>query len=173
MNVSQIQKLREVVAYNPESGEFTWLDAGKYHREKNGFPCGKWIASCPGKKPYLVIQIFGKKYRAQRLAWIMVYGIVPDTVDHIDGDTANNRISNLRNVSRLENAQNHLKHKSSLDGKKSGLPVGVKALKSGMFQARITASGKLISLGSFPNPEIAHQIYMQKRMELHDCPTIK
>jgi len=165
------EKIKEAINYDPETGEFTWSIPPKCHPNLLGKPCGVWIPN--RSKEYLVIQIFGKKYRAHRLAWMIVYGAIPEVVDHIDGNTKNNAISNLRNVTCLENSQNHLKHQLPTERKKSGLPAGVKLLKSGMFQARITIGKRQIALGSYPTAQKAHEVYMEKRRKYHDCPTIK
>jgi len=159
------------IKYDPIDGSFTWADPSKYHNNLLGKKCGVWVTA--NSKRYLVIKIGSKKYRAHRLAWMITYGELPNVIDHIDGDTTNNRISNLRNVDLLANAQNHLKHKKDFSTKRSGLPVGVKSLPSGRFLSRISVRKKLISLGVFNTPEEAHKKYMEERIKSHDCPTIK
>ncbi len=56
---------------------------------------------------YRSIQIKGKSYREHRVIWLYVYGEWPKgCIDHIDGNRSNNRVSNLRDVSYLENQKN-------------------------------------------------------------------
>ena len=44
---------------------------------------------------------------AHRLAWFYCYGKFPDfTIDHLDNDKTNNRISNLRDATNADNSQN-------------------------------------------------------------------
>ena len=62
------------------------------------------------KKPYRVIDISikgkVKHYSYHRAIWLFVYGELPKELDHIDGNPLNNRISNLRAVTRRENNLN-------------------------------------------------------------------
>jgi hypothetical protein len=46
----------------------------------------------------------------------MHLGHWPEQVDHIDGDTHNNKITNLREVSQLENRRNCSRHVSNTSG---------------------------------------------------------
>lgn len=45
---------------------------------------------------YRYIDIDGVTYRAERIAWYYVHGEYREDIIHIDGDTSNNRLSNLR-----------------------------------------------------------------------------
>ncbi len=72
-------------------------------------------------------------------------------VDHIDGDTLNNRRSNLRLCDHTGNARNvakqaHRKYKGTC-------PSGTR------WQARISVGGKLLYLGVFDNEEAAARAY--------------
>lgn len=56
---------------------------------------------------YTVTSIQGKQYLVHRLIWLLHYGYLPEHfIDHIDRDISNNRIENLREVTRVCNAQN-------------------------------------------------------------------
>ena len=55
---------------------------------------------------YLKTKVNGKKIAVHRLIWFLIYGELPDVVDHINGDTTDNRIINLRNVDATGNARN-------------------------------------------------------------------
>jgi hypothetical protein len=48
----------------------------------------------------------------------MHYGEIPDVIDHIDGDTRNNRIENLRTATRSQNSMNCKMRKSNTSGVK-------------------------------------------------------
>jgi hypothetical protein len=54
-----------------------------------------------------VIWIDGEKHLANRLSWLYIHGYLPENdIDHIDRDPSNNRINNLREVSRQCNIRN-------------------------------------------------------------------
>jgi hypothetical protein len=71
-------------------------------------------------KGYRKIQILGstKTYSVHSLVWLYFNNEFPPEIDHINGDRSDNRIENLRSVSRCENMQNRPCHRD-------GRPVGV------------------------------------------------
>lgn len=78
-------------------------------------------------------------------------------VDHINGNTLDNRKSNLRIVSRNENAKNMKKHKDGLAKYK-----GVSKLSNGKtnpWRARIWTDNKELSLGAYKTQEEAALVY--------------
>lgn len=87
-------------------------------------------------------------------------GFLPDNdvVDHINGISTDDRWSNLRAASFTQNAQNR---KVGRPGRE--LPMGVRQARSGRYCARITVSGKQISLGSFETAEEAEKSYINAR----------
>lgn len=162
----KISEIKKHLEYNHDTGIFTWVNVNKHHIEKLGKKAGV-IGN-----GYVSIQIFGVKFRAHRLAWMFVFGYEPEVIDHINGITHDNRISNLRNVTSLENAQNHKRTKYDPSLKKSKLPVGVKLLKSGFYQARATVCGKCYALGSFKTAGEAHEKYREFTKRKHDNPAV-
>ena len=59
-------------------------------------------------KPYWKIKFKGYSLAVHRIIWTLTNGIIPDNlfIDHIDGDSLNNDIDNLRLVSKPENSRN-------------------------------------------------------------------
>jgi len=150
------ERLREVLHYDPETGVFT----GARRRGKS-LPGS--VVGGPNKDGYLRISVDEKLYSAHRLAWLYVYGEFPEhDIDHIDGIRNNNRILNLREVTRSENQQNiYNAYKNS----KTGF-LGV-SQRGNRFQAQIKINGKRMYLGSFSSPEEAHIAYIEAKREFH------
>jgi hypothetical protein len=93
------EQARELLAYDPLTGTFCWKVSHPGYCA--GRPAG-YLA-----KGYLRITIGGRGIRAHRLAWLIVHGKFPDgLLDHIDGNTLNNSIANLREVNARQSAQN-------------------------------------------------------------------
>lgn len=110
--------LRQLLDYDPETGVLTWRPRTP-DMFRDGFRtaegnCNLWNSRYAGSpafthltnRGYLTGRIANRLYLAHRIIWKISYGDNPDTVDHIDGDTLNNRIANLRSVSFVVNARN-------------------------------------------------------------------
>ena len=98
---------------------------------------------------YVSIRVNGISYAAHRLAWFYVYEKWPTLeIDHIDQNPKNNRISNLRQATRSQNAQNI----SYTSRTHSGI-TGV--VWDNIWKAVITVNRKEIVLGKFSNIEDA------------------
>ena len=119
-------------------------------------------SGCGGK--YQQIRLLGETHYAHRLAWLYVHGEWPkNDIDHRDGDTWNNRISNLRDVTRSVNNRNVLRPRRNGS---SGI-VGVSWHKAtGKWQANIYA-GKHIHLGRFDTKEEAAAAYQRAKLIYH------
>lgn len=149
------EKLKELLEYDQETGVFTRkIDCVK---TKKGD-----IAGNDNGQGYKRISIFGKRYRLHRLAWLYVYGIHPvNEIDHINGIRDDNRILNLREVTRSENSQNQRKAKKN---NKTGL-LGVSS-RNGKYRAQLEVKGKYFSSPPFKTKEEAYEEYI-KMKRLH------
>ena len=158
------EKLKEVLNYDQDTGIFTW----KIKTCKK--VCVGVVAGTPSGDGYSVIKINGKRLRAHRLAWLYVYGEFPDKfIDHINGIRHDNKISNLRNVTKSENSQNQRKPKSD---NQSGF-LGVHWCKRDkVWIAAIGFNKKTKYLGTYSTPELAHQVYLKAKREIHAGCTI-
>lgn len=93
--------LHQMLKYNKDTGIFNWKISPSRIVKKDS------QAGNIRKDGYIQIKIKGKMYLAHRLAWIYEYGIFPeDYIDHINHDRADNRIQNIREVSRFDNNRN-------------------------------------------------------------------
>lgn len=151
-------KVRSVLSYEPETGLLTWCK-----QVARNIKPGTTINPMRNHGNYVQIQIDKKLYYTHRLAWLHFYGTSPvGSIDHIDGDKTNNRISNLRDVSVSVNAQNQ---KRPMNHNKSGF-LGVNAIGN-RFRAQINVDGVQQYLGTFDTPEVAHGVYLSAKRSFH------
>lgn len=145
-----------------DSGKLFWQNPPKEHAEKMGREAGYLLMPKGKNKSYWQIRIGGKTYKRSRIVFYLTNGRWPEPcVDHINGNSLDDRPSNLREATHAQNAWNM----ASRSGKKSGLPQGVSRYKSG-FRAVITKLGKRTVLGCFLDPESAAQAYQTARKEM-------
>lgn len=123
--------------YNPDTGQVT-SSTGKVwdKRHSNGYIFLIVTVKISGKK-------FSINVSAHQFAWYVTYGEVPEEIDHINRIRHDNRILNLRNVSRSGNCQN-INHKGYFWSSKHK-----------KWQAKIEIDGKQINLGLYDKEEDA------------------
>lgn len=111
---------------------------------------------------YIRVRVGGKEYRAHRVIWEMFNGPIPEgiLIDHKDGDVYNNRIENLRAVTRQQNNMNSRK-KGNRD-----LPKGVSRSRN-KYRAKIYYNGEEHCLGTFDTIENAQAAYYEAASILH------
>lgn len=153
------EELKRWVSYDPETGMFSRLIF------KGNCRPGDKIGGI-NHDGYVVIRVAGNKHMAHRLAWLYMYGKWPDKeIDHANRNRADNRILNLREATRSENNQNSSPGTGS-SGYMGAYPHGKK------WKAKICVLGHQIYLGSFDDPETAHQAYMEAKKKYHPMFTI-
>lgn len=152
--------LRNALSYSPETGEFRWLVRSAYRVNVGD------LAGANNGSGYVLIQLNGRKHKAHRLAWLHFYGEFPGgEIDHINGIRSDNRISNLRDVTKAHNQQNQRRaHKN----KRSCARLGVGFYKAnGKWRARINVCGKQRHLGFYESESEAYSAYLSAKAELH------
>ena len=144
--------LHEWLNYNPETGVFTW-NKKPNRRIKAGS-----AASNPRRDGYERIGLMGRRYLTHRLAWLHVFGELPDCdIDHINGDPSDNRICNLRKASRSENLFNRGPGKNNKSGHKGVFWNS----KSQRWQAVAQVRGVSHCLGFYREKSAAVQAYRE------------
>lgn len=134
------EKLKDVLDYNEETGDFTWKI-----RIAGVVEIGD-VAGCKVAHGYIKIIINKEQYYAHRLAWLYVHGVWPENqIDHINHDRSDNRLENLRCVTRQGNNRNTKLYKNN----KSGVTGVARARNFNRWIAKIKVSGKEIVVGSF------------------------
>lgn len=109
---------------------------------------------------YRKVRVNGRQYLAHRLIWELLTGVqltFDQKIDHINGNTLDNRISNLRVCTNTQNAQNiHARR-----GMYSQLKGVTFHKRTGKFVAQIRVNGVSRWLGSFLTEEEAARAYAE------------
>jgi len=142
--------LKSILDYDRKNGTFNWK---KKISRKN------MVGNNAGGKNsmgYITIGISGDIYYAHRLAYLWVYGYMPKSVDHKDGDRSNNRIANLRPCTMSQNILNSKLAKNNTSGFK-GAYWSEAAQK---WEASYQHNGKKNYIGLFDTPKDAGAAYL-------------
>jgi len=171
-----VEMLHKLLRADFDDGKLYWRE-----RTPDMFEKGRWSAEATCKcwnnrfagkeaftsdngKGYLVGAIFNRLYRAHRVIWAMHTGAWPvEHVDHINGDSLDNRIENLRAVSQAQNSWNSKTRSNNTSGYK-GVSWDKKYSKWG---STINKYNKHYFLGYFDCPEKAHQAYCKAAKKMH------
>lgn len=150
--------LRQRLHYDPETGKLfwkPWSEAPKGWRGRcegkeafnnvkpNGYLCGSITT-------YLDGAAVAAHLYAHRVVWKMMNDGEPEFIDHINGNRQDNRIDNLRNVTRQENAINKRLRSDNASGHH-----GVWETQHGSWRAFIGLGGKATLIGTYPTKEYA------------------
>lgn len=150
----------EYFTYDESTGNLIW----KSRTPRNGVAfnsrCAGKVAGCKstakkrvGARGPVMVLVNYHHTTAHRIIWEMHYGPVPEglTIDHIDRDPHNNRLSNLRLATYEENNRN----RGSFRHNKSGVKGVFWEKDRSLWKAVIYKSGKLILIGRFRDIEEA------------------
>jgi len=164
MTLPSQEVLGELLDYDPATGKLSWK-----RRSEEWFPhkghnaCLRWNKTFAGKAALDSLNSDGyrrgtlllRSYLAHRIIWKLVHGVDPIDIDHIDGNRQNNRIENLRSVSRAENLRNIRVRAGTVTG-----VIGVAFYKRvGRYTARINiGGGRYKHLGYFDTIEEASAV---------------
>jgi hypothetical protein len=152
-----VERLRSLLSYDPDTGEFWWRV--NYGRVRAGDKTG-----CKGKHGYIVIGVDYKIHRAHRLAWAIHYGEWPTGfIDHINCDKSDNRIANLRAACHSGNATNRFVRRDNTSGHKGVFWHKI----TQKWAAQIRHRGQTTYLGLFADKNDAVKAYADAAAKLH------
>ncbi|WP_145577032.1 HNH endonuclease signature motif containing protein [Yersinia alsatica] len=150
----------EYFTYEKETGRLHWKIK----------PCMRVsigdIAGCINHG-YRKVRLKGKLYLNHRVIWEMIFGNIPYgiQVDHIDHDRDNNRLDNLRLVTRQANQHNRARRADNISGA-NGVCWDKRNNK---WSAKIKYNGKNKHLGHFTdiNDAISARKLAEKSLGFH------
>jgi len=114
---------------------------------------GDYLRMNIGNKMYLIHRVIYKFYNPD---WDIEDGSTNNSIDHVNGHTDENQITNLRNVNHQQNCFNQTRAKGYCWNKNAK-----------KWQAQIRLNGKLIHLGLFVLEADAHNAYLEAKKVHH------
>jgi tyrosine-protein phosphatase YwqE len=157
---SSVEAMKKYLFINLEEQEVFKVSNGKKFKKTILVGTGK------NNKPYVVIavEINKKSYklRLHRLFFYWKYNYLPPLVDHIDRNSFNNNIENLRDLDASGNASNSSKRKNT-SSKYKGVHWRKEIKK---WIANVFINYKNIYIGAYTSEDDAGQAYNDKVREL-------
>lgn len=139
------QRAHELFRYDAMSGKLFWRSVTN-PRIKIGSEVGYTTRLNGHKTKYVLCQVDNRRYLVHRIVWLMIHWSWPKfEIDHRDRNGLNNRIVNLRDVSRSVNQLNSGRCNGGIH--RHGV--------SSKWVARITINGKREYLGIFTSKKDA------------------
>lgn len=100
--------------------------------------------------------------RAHQIAWYLTYGVwAHKSIDHINNDASDNRLSNLRLANDIQNSHNRRKYKKNSTSRYKGVHM-----VKDRWRATIQFNKKQVSLGYYDSELDAAKAYNAKALEL-------
>lgn len=138
-------RLRELLAYNPWTGEFRW-------RVSRGNMAMGEVAGRQTDQAFIKIRIDGRDYLAHRLAWLYMKRKWPtQLINHKNRVHSDNRWPNLREATNAETQAHALPRRA--------MSRGVDRLATNRYQARIKFAGQRFELGRYGTERAASHVY--------------
>jgi hypothetical protein len=141
--------VRELLDYNPKTGSLQWRTTGSGRRHAEAGTIQN--IDQDNSKRRIKVTINYKAYMAHNLIWLWMTGIWPKfEVDHINGDATDNRWSNLRLSTSLQNKRNRKIARNNTSGV-TGLSFDNKLKKwivyiGKIYLGRFKTKGKAIQM---------------------------
>jgi hypothetical protein len=139
---------RELFDYDEETGLLRW----KISPASNVFAGTE--AGSVSIRGYKRLVYKQRWYLVHRVVWLVATGAWPKNgLDHLNGNTSDNRLCNLREASHRSNAQNCKIHREG------HLPGTTFNKKAGRWYAQVRDGKKKVYLGAYDTNEEAHEAY--------------
>jgi hypothetical protein len=142
-----------------KDGVLFWKERPKFSRK----PKGDMEINTISGNGYKIVGYKRQKYFVHQVVFLMQHGYIPEIVDHIDGDTNNNKIENLRASNKSLNACNSKTRSDNSSGRR-----GVYwHKKSSKWMCQIVANKTPVYLGLHEDFELACLVADEARVLYH------
>lgn len=155
-----LEKLEALRLFEYRNGKLYCKE--KSNPKSNKVKIGQEVGSLTASE-YLRTKIHYKEHYVHKIIFLMHYGYTPQIVDHIDGNTLNNKIENLRAANLSQNQHNRGKSKNNTSGFKN--VSWCKRTKK--WQVIIGLRNKSYAFGRFNDLELADLVAQEARDKLH------
>jgi HNH endonuclease len=158
--------LLELLDYDPNTGELRWKPRVVKWFTRTQFQSSwnaRWASTVARNTTSyggFHVVVLKRGYKVHRLIWLMVHGVWPDTIDHINGDPADNRLDNLRSVTKAINSQNMKRFTNNTSGV-TGVSFDT---ARGTWAAYVNHLGVRTTLGRFT--ALADAVAVRKQAEV-------
>ena len=112
---------------------------------------------------YLLVGIDKNLFLNHRIIFMMNYGYMPTMIDHIDGNKLNNKIENLRDITRGQNRMNSKLQSNN----KSGVKNVNWNKKHKKWYVQLGVEGKKLYFGSYFDLNVAKFVAETMRHKYH------
>jgi hypothetical protein len=112
---------------------------------------------------YIQVCVNKKLHNAHRLMFMLHHGWVPEVIDHVDGNRANNKIDNLRTATWSQNLQNMKLRPTNKSGCKNVSWCNSKK----KWAVQLSINGKQTNIGRFADLEFADLVATEARSKYH------
>ncbi len=140
------EQVKRYFSYDPKTGIVTWTE--NVHNKSNSRPGDKAGGMMPIGYIGTAFRIGGEKKFAymHRIAWMLTHKKWPEgQIDHINGNRADNRLENLRDVPLGTNRKNMKKPKNNTSGY---MGIGWDKGRN-KWNVKIGVNGKTVNIGRF------------------------
>lgn len=151
MKKASIERLREALKYDKESGEILRRNGGWIHKDQEGY-LSRYI------------RLDGVTYKATHVIWALVTGEWPNrTIDHRNLDSLDDRWDNLREAGWSEQKQNNRRRKDN----RTGFKCIVFDRSRNKYRWQVVVNGKRIKGKRWDTAAEAFADYQSRLSEFH------
>lgn len=146
---------------------FILIDGQIYKRKNNRGYDKPQLVRGSLNKGYRWLKVDGSTIGYHRALWILANGDIPDrmVVDHIDRNTLNNSLDNLRLATRSQNSMNAKGKEGAKFAKNVYLDHQWKGSRK--YRAQVTFNGKVVRVGGYESKSEAEEMAKALRKFLH------